>query len=422
VANNLTSNTTRKLARVFLEKFENRRVLCKAVDSQLLASKFEPSSGSTVDFKRPHDYKTIRTPDGDLSSSQKSDIISGKATGTVQDYFTVATEWANIEEALELDQLDEILAPMATRMVTDLELDIGRYMISNSGLTYGDPDVPVSKWSDIAGSGALMDALGVPSDMLHYVMNPFTNVALADTQTGLGSGSDSLVNNSWMKATISEDFGGMRVMSSNALKTFSTEAGITDRAGTITGTPITTYLSVKDSMVQSISVDGFSDGTVVAGEVVEITGRHHLSLATREPIVGADGQKVKFRAVVTQDAVISGGTGTLLISGPAINEPNGQYNTADSAIEAGDVITLLGSEDTIYQPNLFFHKQAFGLGTVKLPKLYSEDTVATTEDGISIRVTRYSDGDSNKQKVRFDMLPAYATFNPFFAGKGFGTA
>jgi len=267
-----------------------------------------------------------------------------------------------------------------------------------------------------------MDALGVPSDMLHYVMNPFTNVALADTQTGLGSGSDSLVNNSWMKATISEDFGGMRVMSSNALKTFSTEAGITDRAGTITGTPITTYLSVKDSMVQSISVDGFSDGTVVAGEVVEITGRHHLSLATREPIVGADGQKVKFRAVVTQDAVISGGTGTLLISGPAINEPNGQYNTADSAIEAGDVITLLGSEDTIYQPNLFFHKQAFGLGTVKLPKLYSEDTVATTEDGISIRVTRYSDGDSNKQKVRFDMLPAYATFNPFFAGKGFGTA
>jgi hypothetical protein len=69
---------------------------------------------------------------------------------------------------------------------------------------------------------------------------------------------------------------------------------------------------------------------------------------------------------------------------------------------------------------MFYHKQAFGLGTVKLPKLYEGDTIATTEDGMSIRVTKYSDGDANKQKIRFDLLPAYATFNPFFAGQGFG--
>ncbi len=421
MANNLTSNVTRQLARVFLEKFENKRVLCKAVDSQLLSGKFTPASGSTVDFKRPHDYNTIRTPDGDISASQKSDIISGKATGTVQRFFTVATEWNNIEEALELDQLDQILAPMATRMVTDLELDLGKYMIANAALSYGDPDVAVSKWSDIAGSGALMDALGVPSDMLHYVMNPFTNVKLADTQTGLSSGSDSLVNDSWKKATITEDFGGMRVMASNALKTF-TASSITDRVGAVSGVPLATYVAHKDSMVQAINVTDFGNGTIAAGEIVEVTGKFHLSLATREPIVGADGQQVKFRGVVTQDALISGGSGTLLVAGPAINEPNGQYNTVTEPLADGDVITLLGTAEAIYQPNLFFHKQAFGLGTVKLPKLYSEDTVATTEDGISIRVTRYSNGDANRQKIRFDMLPAYATFNPFFAGKGFGTA
>ena len=421
MANNLTSNVTRQLARVFLEKFENKRVLCKAVDSQLLSGKFTPASGSTVDFKRPHDYNTIRTPDGDISASQKSDIISGKATGTVQRFFTVATEWNNIEEALELDQLDQILAPMATRMVTDLELDLGKYMIANAALSYGDPDVAVSKWSDIAGSGALMDALGVPSDMLHYVMNPFTNVKLADTQTGLSSGSDSLVNDSWKKATITEDFGGMRVMASNALKTF-TASSITDRVGAVSGVPLATYVAHKDSMVQAINVTDFGNGTIAAGEIVEVTGKFHLSLATREPIVGADGQQVKFRGVVTQDALISGGSGTLLVAGPAINETNGQYNTVTEPLADGDVITVLGTADAIYQPNLFFHKQAFGLGTVKLPKLYSEDTVATTEDGISIRVTRYSNGDANRQKIRFDMLPAYATFNPFFAGKGFGTA
>jgi len=81
----------------------------------------------------------------------------------------------------------------------------------------------------------------------------------------------------------------------------------------------------------------------------------------------------------------------------------------------------LGSASTVYQPNLFFHEQAFGLGTVKLPKLFSTDTVATTSDGFSLRVSRYADGDANTQKVRFDILPAFATFNPFFSGTGWGS-
>jgi len=54
--------------------------------------------------------------------------------------------------------------------------------------------------------------------------------------------------------------------------------------------------------------------------------------------------------------------------------------------------------------------------------LYATDTVATTEDGFSIRISKYADGDSNQQKVRFDMLPAFACFNPFFGGQGFGVA
>ena len=105
----------------------------------------------------------------------------------------------------------------------------------------------------------------------------------------------------------------------------------------------------------------------------------------------------------------------------AKGEPNGQYNTVDSALASGDVITLLGATAEVRSPSLFFHPNAFGIGTVKLPKLSATDVVATTEDGFSIRVTRYSDGDKNKNMVRFDMLPAFITFNPFFAGQGFGS-
>ena len=81
--NNLSSNITRKVARIFLDKFESARVLTKTVDTQLLSNKFNPSTGSIVDFKRPTDYRSIRTAGGDISASTKSDIIAGKASGVV---------------------------------------------------------------------------------------------------------------------------------------------------------------------------------------------------------------------------------------------------------------------------------------------------------------------------------------------------
>ena len=421
MANNLSSNITRKVARVFLEAFESSRVVTKTVDTQLLSGKFNPSSGSNVDFKRPHDYNSIRTSGGDISASTKSDIIAGKATGTVQNYFTVATEWGNVEEALELDQLDEILAPMARRIVTDLEVDLAAYMLKNSSLKYGNHGTAVDAWSDVAGAGALMDSVGVPmSGDKYYLMNPFTTTSLASAQNGLNA-ADSLVRTAWEKSQISSNFGGMRALTSNALASFTSGTGA-DRAGTLTAAPDATYVTAKDTMTQSLAVTAFQAGmTVKAGDMVTIAGVNRLNLDTKQPMISATGGNVEWTGVVTADVTLgSSGEGTLVVAGPAIYEANGQYNTVDAAPANGAVITIKSASATLYQPNLFFLKQAFGLGTVKLPKLYATDTIATTSDGMSIRVTKYADGDANTQKVRFDLLPAYATFNPFFAGQGFG--
>jgi hypothetical protein len=111
----------------------------------------------------------------------------------------------------------------------------------------------------------------------------------------------------------------------------------------------------------------------------------------------------------------------LVVTGPGIFEATGAFNTVDSALTSGDVVTLGGAASTLIQPNLFWHKQAFGLGSVPIKKLYSTDTLATTEDGLQFRVSKYADGDANKQIVRFDFRPAYAVLNPFFSGKSFGT-
>jgi hypothetical protein len=421
--NNYESNTIEDLSMSFMDSFEANRVLTKTLDSQIIGGKFTPRSGGKVSVRRPHDYTAIETPRGNISGMDKNNMVAGKATAEVQNYITVTAEWENIEEALEMDQMDKIIAPMATRAVTQLEQNLGRYMIRNAGLTVGLPGVSAKDWVDVSRAGALLEAIGVPKDNeLNYVMNSFQATELAGAQLDLNN--DDLVRTAWERAQISNNVGGMRVLSSNGMASLRDDGALVDRAGTVAEKPVATYEAHKDEMIQVIAIEGFTpNAKIVAGSSVEVTGRHYLNQHTRDIFVDANGEQVTYRATVTQDVVLDGsGAGDLMVTGPAIFESNGAYNTVDTAIEAGDVIKVLGTAGYLSQPNLFYHRQAFGMATVALPKLFSTDTIAETEDGFSLRVSKYSDGDSNKQMVRFDIVPAFVTFNPFFAGRGNGRA
>ena len=422
MANNFDSNFTRKLAKVFLNEFETNRVISKNVNTQLLSGRFGPDTGETVDFKRPTDYSSKRSSNGDISAGNRAPIITGKASGTVQDYFTVDVDFDEADESLKMDQLNQLLRPAAKRIVTDMELDFAKFTLKNNALLAGDVGTSVTTWDHVAEAGAILQASGVPmDDDWCYFANPFTQRKLASNQRSLGGETGAMSAN--QRAVITDMFAGMKVMTATTLGSYTSGAGA-DRAGTLSSNPNVTYLAHKDTMVQTLPVAGFQANLQVkAGEKIQITGRNRLNLSTRESIVDENGNEILFTGTVVADVTLSGtGTGNITITGPAIFEAGGGYNTVASAPVSGDVVTLLGAASTLYQPNLFWHKQAFSIGSVPIKKLYSTDTVATTEDGLQIRVSKYADGDKNKQIVRFDLRPAYAVLNPFFAGQGFGNA
>lgn len=421
--NNLSSNVSTKVAKVFLAAFDNARVISKATDTRLFTGSdgFTPEFGATIYAKRPHDYAVISTSGGDISGSTKSDIISGRAACTVQNYITVATSWTNYEEALQLEQLEEILAPMATRAAINLETTYATFLRKGLGLSIGTPGTAATTWEHVASAGAFLNAAGVPMDApWYYIMNPFTQMKMAGLQNAILN--DKLTMSSWEKSQIPGQFAGLTALTSNALSTFTNGVGA-DRVGALSGTPTATYAAAKDSMTQSLAISGMSAGTTVkAGEILEVTGRFRNNIATKNPMVDATGAQVKWRAIVTADVTFnSSGAGTLVCTGPAIFEAVNQYNTVDSALTSGDVVTLLGTSGATVAPNLFFHKQAATLATVKLPKLSTWDTVFTTKDGLSIRVTKYSNGDTNTQNIRFDILPAFGIMNPLLGGIAYGS-
>ena len=424
MANNVESNYREKVVPAFTEAFDASRVFSKCVNTQLLDGVFDAESGDSVAFKRDNDAVVIETTDGDVSASNPSPIIVGNAFGRVQNYLTVFVEYQQIDQALKLNQLDRLLKPIAKRMSTTLDLRFASFMAKNTGLMAGAHGNAVDAWADIAEAGAVMTGTGVPDDgQRFYAVNPYSQKSLSEIQLSLGSGGSSggLIKTAYEKATIANDVAGLRVMTATTQPNYATGSGA-DRVGALSANPDVTYVTAKDTMTQSLAVSGFNANLVIkAGEQIKITGRNRLNLATREKVLDEAGAPVVWTATVSADVTLSGtGTGTIVATGPAIYEATGAFNTVDSAPISGDVVTLLGAASTTYQPNLFWHKNAFSIGTVALPKLTAQENTGTTEDGIRIKVTRGSDFLKNKNMVRFDILPAFLAANPFLAGQGFG--
>lgn len=420
---NLDSNFTRKLMDGFVPEFQSARVLTQNIDSQKFAGAFSGLTGDKIDVRRRTDFKTARTPTGDLTSVAANDIIVGKATATVQDYFTEWVEFGEAQQALEMGNLQELLQPMAQRMVTDVELDVGEFMMKNAGLLSGTVGTSVTSWTDIANYGATLRSTGVPMEKKWNVaVNPFTQVVLSDIQRSLSSGGSAggLISEAHKNAIIADNFAGMKVMTSDSLFSFTTDS-TADRVGAITASnPDVTYLTAKDTMTQVIQVSGFGSGLeVFAGDKLQITGRNRLNLSTRKPVIDAAGSNIVFTGTVVSDVTLTGGAGLITITGPALFETDGQYNTVDSAPIIGDVVTLLAAVNTILQPNLFWHRDAFTMTSVPIKRLNSTDTHFTTKDGMQFRISEGSDFIKNEQMIRIDFRPAYGVMDPFWAGHGY---
>ncbi|HGY1166561.1 TPA: P22 phage major capsid protein family protein [Citrobacter braakii] len=420
--NNLDSNVSQIVLKKFLPGFMSDLVLAKTVDRQLLAGEINSSTGDSVSFKRPHQFSSLRTATGDISGQTKNNLVSGKATGRVGNYITVAVEYGQLEEAIKLNQLDEILMPVRQRIVTDLDTELAKFMMNNGALSLGSPNTPINKWSDVAQTASFLKDLGVHEGENYAVMDPWSAQRLADAQSGL-HGSDKLIQTAWEDAQISGNFGGIRALMSNGLA--SRSQGAFGGTLTVQANPTVTYIAVKDTYQFTVTLAGATasiTGFLKAGDQIKFTNTFWLNQQSKQALYNGS-TPISFTATVLQDAnSTAGGQVTVTLSGVPIYDaaPQQQYNAVSRQVVAGDDVTVIGTASQTMKPNLFYNKFFCGLGTIPLPKLNSIDSAVATYEGFSIRVHKYADGDANVQKMRFDLLPAYVCYNPHMGGQFFG--
>lgn len=417
MANTLTENTSEIVLKKFLSGFMSDIVLAKSVDTQIIAGELNPNTGDKVRIKRPHQYVAERTTDGDVTGTTKNQLTSATAFAEVGQYITVRVEWTNLEEAIRLNQLDEILKPAREEMVNALETEIATRMINGGALNLGVPDTAITKWSDVAQASALLHDLGVPGENM-TALDPWSTKNLADAQGQLSNGDNSLVNNAWTMSQISTNFGGIKAFNTNSLASY-TSGSAAGQTLAILGTPSVIYSALKDTYETTLTLDGLTGATdtLNAGDILEFEATFFLNQRSKQTL-SRDGAPIKFTGTVTANAVGVANAITVTISGAPIFDPaNEQYNVVNRALADNDVVKILGTTGKVYKPSLFFNKQAFALGTIVLPTLSALDSTVINHEGFSIRATKYSDGDANKQFMRLDLLPSFAVLQPHKMGK-----
>jgi hypothetical protein len=307
-------------------------------------------------------------------------------------------------------------------MVITCESELAQYMTRNAQLHSGTAGTAIAKWSDVANAGALFKEIGAPAGKKYAAINSFDETVLADLQTQLGVNPE--VNQAWNDAVVKTGFAGLnQVMTTNNLDEYT--SGAPGTGITLAATPAATYATYKDSYQMTLSLTGLTvtTGTLKAGQQLSFPASSLLNMRNGK-IVRKSGAAVPFTATVLADVTADGsGNATVTVSGAAIKETDGAFNTVNVALTSGDTVTVLdGATAVDKRPALAYCEGFVGMGSVVLPKLHSIDSNIINHKGISIRVHRFSDGLGNKNRYRFDILPTFATFNPSWGIQLEGTA
>lgn len=370
-------------------------------------------AGSTVTIKRPTDF-TVRT--GATASAQ--DVVEGSTSITVDQQKGVDFAFTSQELTLNIKDLSErVIKPAMVQLANQVDADV-LALASKVPNWVGTPGQTINSFTDFAKAPERMDQTAVMAAGRSAFLSPADHWGMLGTQTGLYiSGPASSAYRDGDLGRI----GGVDTFSSQNVQSITTGT----RAGTILidlsiTTSTTTYASVKDTMQQTIHMDGFTGATdtVKAGEVFTIAGVYDVN-----PVTKARLPYLKQFTVVS-DATMSANEGDVVIY-PAMIW-SGAFKNVD-VVGVSDLnnqaVTFLGSASTVYPQNLVFHKNAFALAVVPMVSPPGAvDVARKSYKGTSVRMIPFYNGSTDVSTFRLDILYGLKAIDPRLATRISGTA
>lgn len=367
--------------------------------------------GETVSIRKPVKFYTA-----DGATRVNQDVSEKTTSITINKRKHVSWGFSTQDLTLTVEDYSErYIKPAMITLANTMDRD-GHALYSSVFNAVGTPGTTPNTFARVSPAAQRLDEMAVPSDRRTLLLNPAAHYAIAGDQTGLGAW-DGKVKSAYEAAMIGR-IAGMEAM--------ATQNVTNHTVGVATGTPQVnganqnvTYANATGDNTQTLITDGWTNSTtgiLKKGDVFTIAGVFAVNPVPGE---GTTGKQVmpylqQFTVMADANSGASTGPATLTIS-PAIIT-SGPFQTVSAAPADNATITVLGTGGVSYPQNLAFHRNAFALVTVPLELPDGAAFKARqSSDGLSVRVVKDYDIDTDDDVIRIDILYGWKAIYPDLA-------
>ncbi|MFM1960693.1 MAG: hypothetical protein RL588_2210 [Pseudomonadota bacterium] len=317
----------------------------------------------------------------------------------VQTQKGVDLNFTSVDLTMSLDDFsDRVLEPAMSVLAASIEAD-AMTMYQDVANQVNSIGAAATFQKVLQGRKILVDNLA-PLGGRTANLNTQDNMDLVDALKGLFNDSDAVARQyreGYMGRTAGFDF------MENTLWPSHLRGGAN---GAYTTNTLAAVLPASPNPVNAITVAA-GTGSLAKGDVLTIAGVMRVHPETK----ASTGVQQQF--VVTQ--AFAGGAGVVQISPPIITA-GPQQTVTMATTNAASPITVVGTPNTAHGLSMLYHKSAFAFATADLVMPRGVDFSARqTFDGISMRIVRQYDINSDRFPCRLDVLYGYRTLRPQMA-------
>ena len=351
--------------------------------------------GDTVNVRRPPRY-VGRTGAG--LSVENAEETSVPVTLNVQ--FGVDLNFTTRDLTLSIENFsDRFLKPAVATIANRIDFD-GLELYRTIYNTVGTPGTVPNALITYLDAGTRMNEEAAPNDGMRYIcMSPNMQGTIVDALKGLFQQA-AAIGEQYREGMMGRVVGFDWYMDQN-VRTHTTDA--------YAGTPLVNGAGQSGT---TLVTDGWTSGasTLNRGDVITVADVNGVNPQSRE----STGSLRQF--VVTTQISDTAGAKSILISPSIVVSGSGQ--TVDALPLNNAVITVVGAASTQSPTGLAFHRDAFCLAMADLYVPRGTDMAARTSDeqlGLSIRLVRDYNIETDQTPTRLDVLFGWATLRPELA-------
>lgn len=348
--------------------------------------------GTVLRIRKPNRFPVVTG-----AALSTTDVTEENTTLTVATQKHVDVTFTSQELTMELDDFSKrILNPAMAKLASTIDFD-GLSEFKKVYHSVGTPGTtPASALVWLQGAQKLSEH-AVPMNDRYVCMNPAANAATVDALKGLFHAGTS-ISSQFRKGVMGNNVLGYdeMIMDQN-INVFTRSAA--NGAYLVNGAAQSGATLTVDTGANAPS----------EGEVFTIAGVNSVN-----PETGQD------TGALAQFVVGTGATTTSWPIDPPITA-SGAKQTVTAAPADDAAITFVGTASTAYPQNLVYQMDAFTLATVDLEMPDGVDMARrAVYDGISLRIVRQYDINTDKFPCRIDVLYGWATVRPEMACRVWG--